>query len=126
MEFPLARTEEWALAQNLSVVSAPQVFDDGVDLVNDRYGTSYNLRPSRLVNNPQPDPCVRIPQVRNLRQRGDEDRMQFIDRVSGNGEHHSHYMKRLTRAELQASGALRDMDNLPTRDSFHPILNREG
>ena len=109
MEFLLALTEEWALAQGLSVVSAPEQ--------DDLYA------PPRKA---EPDPCVRIPHVSNLRQRGDEDRLQFIDRVSGHGEHHSHYMKRLTRAELQASGALRDMDNLPTRDSFHPILNQEG
>lgn len=108
----IPRDESWALGQGLSVVAAPEMA-----LAEGLYA------PPRKA---EPPPCTRIPHVSNLRQRGDEDRLQFIDRISGNGEHHSHYMKRLTRAELQASGALRDMDNLPTRDSFHPILNQES
>ena len=106
----LPRNEAWALAQGLSVVEGTTAHED----LN-----------TPLVTWTTP-PTIRSPQPSRLAQRGDETRMQFFDRVSGNGEHHSHYMKRLTRAELQASGAMLELDWSPTRDAFHPTLNPEG
>jgi len=95
-------TIAWAVAQGLSVISPREDW------------TFDNPHWAGRARNPQPHD--RMPSISHMRQRASETSDDFLARLCESGESDDCFGRRETRSHIQASGALHDLEWLPTQD----------
>ena len=106
-------TIAWAVAQGLSVISPREEW--GFSPPQGWNGRGYekgNPWTVRVCERPHD----RMPSISHMRQGAIETREDFIARLCESGESDDCFGRRETRSHIQASGALHDLEWLPTQD----------
>ena len=103
-------TIEWAVSQGLSITRPCEEWTHSrASDAPSRDGGTWTIRECER-------PHERMPSLSHIRQRASESSEDFFARLCESGEGDEFFCADEARSYVQASGALRDLDWLPTQD----------